>query len=42
MFEQRVQAGGLHPGKAFENGELTLTIPKAAEIRPKVIKVKSK
>jgi HSP20 family protein len=27
---------------AFENGELTLTIPKAAEIRPKVIKVKSK
>ena len=26
----------------FENGELTLTIPKAAEVRPKVIKVKSK
>lgn len=26
----------------FENGELTLTIPKAAGVRPKVIKVKSK
>ena len=26
----------------FENGELTLTIPKAEEIRPKVIQVKSK
>jgi len=26
----------------FENGELTLTIPKAAEVRPKVIKVEGK
>jgi HSP20 family protein len=26
----------------FKNGELTLTIPKAEEVRPKVIKVKSK
>jgi HSP20 family protein len=26
----------------FENGELTLVIPKAQEVRPKVIKVKSK
>ena len=26
----------------FENGELTLVIPKAQEVRPKVIKVQSK
>lgn len=26
----------------FENGELTLTIPKAEEVRPKVIRVKGK
>ncbi len=26
----------------FENGELTLTLPKAAEVRPKTIKVKSR
>ena len=26
----------------FRNGELTLVIPKAAEVRPRVIKVKSK
>jgi HSP20 family protein len=36
---------GLEPDKAeasFEDGVLTLTIPKAAEAKPKVIKVTGK
>jgi len=40
-----VLPGGLKPDKAeapMEDGVLTLTIPKAEEVRPKAIKVKAK
>jgi len=40
-----VLPGGLKPDKAeatMEDGVLTLTIPKAEEVKPKAIKVKAK